>query len=80
MNSRKLKRKKELQARKAAKKAGREVERKLNGLPKSCDECGKPFDRTNMEMISSWRVAVYDDGPIHLVCPDCVPAGVKSQG
>ena len=24
-------------------------------------------------------VAVYDDGPIHLVCPDCIPPEVKSQ-
>ncbi len=80
MSSRKLRRSKELAARKAAKKAGKEVEKKLSGLPDACDECGKPFDRNDFGALDSWRVAVYDDGPVHLVCPDCVPDSVKSQG
>ena len=79
-SSRQIRRKKELAARKAAKKAGKEVEKKLSGLPDSCDECSKPFDRNDFGALDSWRVAVYDDGPVHLVCPDCVPAEVKNQG
>lgn len=79
MKSRKLRRKKELEARKAARKAGKDVERKIAGLPKTCDECDKAFDRTDMSALNSWRVAVYDDGPVHLVCPDCVPEDIKNR-
>ncbi len=79
MSSRKLRRKKELAAKKAAKKASKQISKDLSRMPQACDECGVKFDKTNLDMVGSWRIAVYDDGPIHLVCPDCVPDEVKQN-
>ena len=79
MNSRKLRRKKELQARKEAKRAGKKVSQAISRMPKKCDECGVPFDNSDKGMLNSWKIAVYDDGPIHLICPGCVPEEVKNR-
>ena len=46
--------------------------------PTTCDECGKEFDNKNQKMLDSWKIAIYDDGPINLVCGDCVANDVKS--
>jgi len=79
VNSRKLRRKKELQARKEAKRAGNKVSEAISRTPKKCDECDASFDNTNKHMLNSWKIAVYDDGRVNLVCPDCVPEEVKNQ-
>ena len=79
MNSRKLRRKKELQARKEARRTGKKVSEAISRTPKKCDECGASFDNSDKRMLNSWKIAVYDDGRIHLVCPACVPEEVKSQ-
>ena len=47
--------------------------------PTTCDECGKKFDNRNPTMLDSWKIAVYDDGPINLVCGDCVASDVKNK-
>ncbi len=79
MKSRKLRRKKELAARKEAKRAGKKVSQAISRMPKKCDECDTSFDNSNKSMLNSWKIAVYDDGPIHLVCPDCVPEEIKGR-
>ena len=79
MNSRKLRRKKELAARKEAKKASRRVSESISRMPKKCDECGADFDKADKSMLNSWKIAVYDDGPIHLVCPSCVPEEIREK-
>ena len=68
---RKLRRSKELQDRKNAKKMMRSVNRQLANEPKSCGECGALFDNTEKDMLNKWRVAVYDDGRVNLACPSC---------
>jgi hypothetical protein len=45
----------------------------FDGMPKKCGECDADFDNTVKEALSKWRVAVYDDGRVHLTCPDCGP-------
>lgn len=79
MNSRKLRRKKEIKARKAAQKAGKNVSNAISKMPKKCDECNADFDKADKDMLNSWKIAVYDDGPIHLICPDCVPEEIRDQ-
>ena len=64
---------------KKARQQTKELDDSLNRMPGSCDECGAIFDKKNNSALDSWRIAVYDDGPIHLVCPDCVPDNVKKH-
>lgn len=82
MSDRKLRRKKQLAERKAAMKAarqaGNEVANAISSMPTKCDECSAPFDKKDKQMINHWRIAVYDDGRVNLVCPDCVPDDVKN--
>jgi len=78
MNSRTLKRNKERAQKKLAKKAMKNVSKALERMPQRCDECSTVFDRENKESLE-WRIAVYDDGRVHLVCPSCVPDDVKNQ-
>ena len=75
--ARKIKRKQDRALKKEMKKKSKEIENKMSAMPKTCDECGVPFDRNDKESLSKWRIAVYDDGPINLVCPDCVPEDVE---
>ena len=74
--NRKIRRRKEQLAKKMAKKANKQVSEKLDNMPKKCDECGAPFVKGD-ESCLGWKIAVYDDGPIHLVCTDCVPDNVS---
>ena len=80
-SARSIRRKKELAERKALRKKARQAEKQVSqavsNMPKSCDECSAEFDKTNKEMLNQWRIAVYDDGRVHLVCPDCVPDDIK---
>ena len=59
------------------KKKSREIESKMSAMPKCCDECGALFDKNDKASLNKWRIAVYDEGPINLVCPDCVPDDVQ---
>ncbi len=76
--SRSIKRAADRKRKKESKKAMGAVSNKLNKMPKSCDECDKPFIKGDSACLE-WKIAVYDDGPVNLVCPDCVPESVKSQ-
>lgn len=53
------------------------IENALNRMPTKCDECGKPFDRKKHDELDKWRIAVYDEGPTNLVCPNCVPKDIR---
>lgn len=78
-SNRSIRRKKEKQAKKLAKKMTAHLEKAASKMPKQCDECEKAFDKEDVKSFSHWRIAVYDDGPVHLVCPDCVPDDVKNK-
>ena len=72
------------QRRAAQKKLSKEAKSqvvKLNNtvksMPTKCDECGRLFDGKDQSMLDSWKIAVYDDGPVNLICPDCVPKDIK---
>ena len=70
---RKMRRKKERAERKAAEKATKGIQEAVAAMPKVCGECGVAFDKTDKSKVNSWTLAVYDDGRIHLACPDCGP-------
>lgn len=76
MTSRKINRKKMIQAKKKAKKANKEISKSLDSMPKKCDECGAVFVKGD-ESCLGWKIAVYDDGRINLICTDCVPDDVR---
>ena len=72
------------QRRAAQKKLSKEAKSqvvKLNNtfksMPTKCDECGRLFDSKDQSMLDSWKIAVYDDGPVNLICPDCAPKDIK---
>ena len=65
------------QQNKETKQKVQRIENALNRTPSKCDECGKPFDKKNHSELDSWRIAVYDEGPINLVCPACVPKDIR---
>ena len=69
--SRKIKRKKQLSAKKAAKKKSKEVSEAISKMPKTCSKCNKLFDRTDKQMIQTWMISVYDDGTSILTCDTC---------
>ena len=73
--SRSIRRKKEQEERKRMRKENKDklstVSNTLDSMPKKCDECEVPFDKTDIESCSKWRLAVYDSGKINLVCPEC---------
>ena len=48
------------------------VESAVMNMPTKCDECERPFDMTDKGGWDGWQIAVYDDGPINLVCPSCM--------
>jgi len=78
-SARKMRRAKEKILKKELKKNLKKAEKALDSLPKHCDECGALFDRSKKEELNKWRVAVYDDGRIHLVCDACTPDSVKNE-
>ena len=69
--SRKIKRKKQLSAKKAAKKKSKAVSDAISKMPKTCSKCDKVFDRTDKQMIQTWIISVYDDGASVLTCDRC---------
>jgi hypothetical protein len=68
-------------ARKLKKEQGkiRKINEAVSSMPTRCDECGVSFNGTEAKHLDTWKIAVYDDGPINLVCPDCVPDDIKKQ-
>ena len=43
-------------------------------LPDECTACETPFDKTNREMVSTWRVVVREqdkENPVRNYCPTC---------
>ena len=78
-SSRSIRRANERKAKKLEKKASAIFQQAADNMPKKCDECNIPFDKSDVKSFHHWRVAVYDDGRIHLVCPKCVPDDVKNQ-
>ena len=70
--SKKLGRKKQLDAKKAAEdKLVRSVS--MFGLrPDACSSCSAPFDKNSKEMATTWRVVVSEEQKrVTLICPDC---------
>ncbi len=53
------------------------VNQAVASMPTKCDECDAPFDNSDGSQLDTWKIAVYDDGPVNLVCPDCVPDNIK---
>jgi len=42
-------------------------------LPESCSACQKSFDKTNRDMVFSWKVVVREQQEsVTLFCPDCI--------
>ena len=78
-SARKMRRAKDKLLKKELKKKMKGAEQAIASLPKKCDECSAPFDRTKQSELDKWRIAVYDDGRVHLVCDNCVPDSVKSD-
>jgi hypothetical protein len=76
--SRSIKRAGERKKSKEAKKALAGIGDELSKMPKVCGECGVAFDKNDKTSLT-WRIAIYDDGPVHLACPDCIPDSVKNQ-
>ena len=70
---RKMRRSKQKELKKQARKEAKKIEKAISKMPTHCGECNTPFDRSIDAALDSWKIAVYDDGPIHLVCPACVP-------
>ena len=70
--SKKLGRKKQVQAKKDAQdKLVRSVS--MFGLrPNACSSCSAPFDKDSKEMAMTWRVVVSEEQKrVTLICPDC---------
>ena len=70
--SKKLGRKKQLDAKKEAEdKLVRQVG--MFGLrPDNCSICSKPFDKNSREMAMTWRVIVSEEKKrVTLICPEC---------
>ena len=43
-------------------------------LPEECTACEAPFDKTDKEMVSTWRVVVREqdkDLPVRVYCVEC---------
>ena len=70
--SKKLGRKKQLDAKKEAQQ---ELSRQVGmfGMcPEECSVCSKPFDKRSKEMAMTWRVIVKpEEKKVTLICPDC---------
>lgn len=78
MSSRKIRRRKEKEAKK---RMAKEVKQKMNMFDKigeECLACQAPFDRTSREMVSTWSVVVrQEEEKVNLYCPRCWGAARK---
>ena len=42
-------------------------------IPHKCSVCEEPFDKTNRDMVFSWKVVVREQQEsVTLFCPDCI--------
>ena len=42
-------------------------------LPESCSACKEPFDKSNKDMVFSWKVLVRENQEsVSLFCPNCI--------
>jgi hypothetical protein len=60
---------------KTAKRAKKDLQKKLNmfdRLPDECSACSKHFDKKDKNMVMSWNVVVKsEENLVRLYCPDC---------
>ena len=70
---RKLERKRAREQKKFVEKEMQRIQRTVSAAPKVCGECGATFDNTDKDALNEWRIAVYEDGRVHLTCPACGP-------
>ena len=76
---RKLRRKRERAEKKHAEKVMKQVGDHVEAMPRVCGECGDNFDKTDRSAMNEWRLAIYDDGRIHMTCPKCGPTPEEIQ-
>ena len=70
--SKKLRRKKKLDASKEAEDKLVRQAGMFSLRPDSCSVCSKPFDKDSREMAMTWRVIVNEEKKrVTLVCPEC---------
>jgi bacterioferritin-associated ferredoxin len=73
--NRKQRRAMESQAKKGGAEEALATQAALFGkLPEECTACEAPFDKTDKEMISTWRVVVREqdkENPVRNYCPSC---------
>ena len=72
--NRKQRRETEAKRRKGDSKQAMEDKLMMFGhLPDSCSACEKSFDKTNRDMVFSWKVVVREQQEsVTLFCPDCI--------
>ena len=70
--SKKLGRKKQLEAKKEAEDKLVRQAGMFSLRPDSCSVCSKPFDKNSREMAMTWRVIVSEEKKkVTLICPEC---------
>jgi len=70
--SKKLRRKKKLDANKEAQETLNRQVGMFSLRPDSCSVCSKPFDKDSREMAMTWRVIVSEEKKkVTLICPEC---------
>ena len=72
--NRKQRREAEAKRRKGDSKQAMEDKLMMFGhLPDSCSACEKSFDKTNRDMVFSWKVVVREpQESVTLFCPNCI--------
>jgi len=75
---RKLKRKKENEAKKNAEKEMATKVALFDKIPDKCLTCEKPFDKMDKEQVTSWNVVVHQkEETVRLYCPECWEKAIK---
>lgn len=64
---------------KARKETEKDFKKKIGLFDKlgdNCLTCDKPFDKTDVEQVSKWKVVVKGD-VVNTYCPECFDAAIK---
>jgi uncharacterized protein with PIN domain len=70
--SKKVGRKKQVQAKKDAQESLNQQVSMFGLLPDNCSICNADFDKSNREMAMTWRVVTNEEKKrVTLICPDC---------
>ena len=70
--SKKVGRKKQVQAKKDAQESLNQQVAMFGLLPDNCSICNADFDKSNREMAMTWRVVTNEqEERVTLICPDC---------